>query len=97
MKGDCQNNATFPEEYSRVGSNPKGGEPSEGMVEARSAALWGRWVANARREVGSAVTGWEALSHKQKKKKPKRGSISAHRPNINGGNGLGASCAWHEE
>ena len=49
-------------EYSRVGLKFQGGEPSEGMVEARSAALWGHWVADAGRGAGLPVTGGGALS-----------------------------------
>ena len=40
-KGGCQNNTTFPVEYSHVGLEFEGRELSEGMGEARSAALWG--------------------------------------------------------
>ena len=35
----CQSNTTFPVEYSRVGLKFEGGELSESIVEARSAAL----------------------------------------------------------
>ena len=40
-KGGCQNNTTFPVEYSHVRLEFEGRELSEGMDEARSAALWG--------------------------------------------------------
>ena len=33
------------------------------MVEARSAALWGHWVADARSGAGPTATGSDALSH----------------------------------
>ena len=46
IEGGCQNNTTFPVEYSRVGLKIEGAEPSEGMVEARGAVLWGHWVAD---------------------------------------------------
>ena len=62
MEGGCQNNTTFLVEYSRVGLKFEGGEPSEDMVEARSAALWGHWVADADRGAGLTVTGGGALS-----------------------------------
>ena len=50
-------------EYSRVGVKFEGGEPSAGMVEARSAALRGHWVADADRGAGLTVTGGGTLSH----------------------------------
>ena len=62
MEGGSQNNTTFAVEYSRVGLQFEGGEPSEGMVEARSAALWGHWVADAERVAGLTVTSGGALS-----------------------------------
>ena len=40
----------------------EGGEISEGMVEARSAALWGHWVADVDRGAGLTVIGGGELS-----------------------------------
>ena len=40
----------------------EGSETSEGMVEARSAALGGQWVADANGWAGFTVTGGGALS-----------------------------------
>ena len=57
IEGGCLNNTTFPVQYSRVGLKLAGAEPSEGMAEARSAALWGHWVADADRGAGPTVTG----------------------------------------
>ena len=48
--------------YSRVGLKFEEGEPSEGMIEARSAALWGHWVTDADRRAGLPVTGGRASS-----------------------------------
>ena len=62
MEGGCQNNTTFAVECSRVGLKFEGGEPSEGVAEARSAALWGHWVTDADRGAGLTVTGGGALS-----------------------------------
>ena len=62
MEGGCQNNTTFPVEYSSVGLKFGGGEPSAGMVEAHSAALRGHWVADADRGAGLTVTGGGILS-----------------------------------
>ena len=61
-EGGCQSNTTFSVEYSREGLKFEGGEPSEGMVEARSAALWGHWVADVDRGAGLTVTGGRALT-----------------------------------
>ena len=63
MEGCCQNNTTLPVEYSRVWLKIEGAEPSEGMIDARCAALWGHWVADAGRGVRLTVTGGGALSH----------------------------------
>ena len=41
MEGSCQSNTTFAVENSRVRLKTEGGKPSEGIVETRSAALWG--------------------------------------------------------
>ena len=56
-------------------SKTEGGEPSEGTVEARSASLWGHWVADARRGVGPMVTSWEA-SFARRRKLARRDSVS---------------------
>ena len=48
--------------YSRVGLKFEEGEPSEGMIEARSAAQWGHWVADADCGAGLIVTDGGALS-----------------------------------
>ena len=62
MEEGCQNNTTFAVEYSRVGLKFEGGEPSEGIAEARSAALCGHWIADADRGACQPVTGVGALS-----------------------------------
>ena len=49
-------------EYLRVGLKIEGAETSKGMVEARSVALWGHWVADADRGAGLTVTGVGGLS-----------------------------------
>ena len=61
MEGGCQNNTTFPVEYSRVASKFEEGEPSEGMVEAHCSPV-GHWVADEDRGAGLTVTGGGALS-----------------------------------
>ena len=62
MERGCLNNTMFPVEYSCIGLQIDGIEPSEGMVEARSAALWGNCVAGADRGTGLTVTGGGAFS-----------------------------------
>ena len=60
-EGGRQHSTTFPGEYSRVGLKFEGGEPSEGMVEAGSAVLWGHRVADADRGAGRTATGGGAF------------------------------------
>ena len=64
------------------------GEPSESMVEARSAALWGYWVADADCGASLTVTGGGALSRVAKR----RQKWLSLRPSIGGqpGHGTGS-------
>ena len=89
MEGGCQNNTTFPVEYSRVGSTFQGGEPSEGMVEARSAALLGCRRGPRGRSAGHRRRGVIA----RRRNVARSGSLCAHRLGVNGGEGLGARPA----